>query len=158
MSQLTRQVLVKNPFVNSARYVLRFDGASRGNPGHASFGVVIEQSGRGVEFECRRYIGKTTNNVAEYSGLIAGLEAAASMGLRNMAVEGDSKLVILQMNGEWSVRHPQMKILFERAMELSRIVGIVSWRWIPRSANAHADSLANLALDDIGSMDNIAST
>ncbi len=92
-------------------------------------------------------IGVETNNVAEYRGLIAGLDAARELGATHVAVRMDSKLVVEQMSGRWQVKHPAMKPLQRQAAELARTFDAVDYTWIPRAENAHADRLANEAMD-----------
>lgn len=124
------------------------DGGSRGNPGPAGYGAVLfAGDGRTVLAERSAFLGRVTNNVAEYSGLIAGLEAAAELGARRVAVRMDSKLVVEQMSGRWQVKHPDMKPLARKASGLVRGFDRVSFEWVPRARNAHADRLANEAMD-----------
>ena len=92
-------------------------------------------------------IGRATNNVAEYGGLIAGLKAARDLGADDVEVRMDSKLVVEQMSGRWKVKHPSMQPLAREAAELVRAIGRVRFSWIPRAQNAHADRLANEAMD-----------
>ena len=128
--------------------IIEADGASRGNPGEASYGAVVKDEDTGQALaELAEYLGRATNNVAEYRGLIAGLEAAAAIdaGAR-VKVRMDSKLVVEQMSGRWQVKHPDMKPLAERARGLLPGAA-VSYEWIPRTLNKHADRLANEALD-----------
>jgi broad specificity phosphatase PhoE/ribonuclease HI len=128
--------------------VLYADGGSRGNPGPAGYGaVVLSADGAQVLAERAAYLGRATNNVAEYSGLIAGLEAARDLGAARVAVRMDSKLVIEQLSGRWQVKHPDMKPLAARASELLRTFESTSLTWVPRAQNAHADRLANAAMD-----------
>ena len=128
--------------------VLYADGGSRGNPGPAGYGaVVLSADGTQVLAERAAYLGRATNNVAEYSGLIAGLEAARELGVAQVAVRMDSKLVIEQMSGRWQVKHPDMKPLAARASELLHSFGSTSLTWVPRAQNSHADRLANEAMD-----------
>ncbi|MBM9466961.1 bifunctional RNase H/acid phosphatase [Nakamurella leprariae] len=133
------------------------DGGSRGNPGPAGYGAVVfagnvtdpaTDAARGtVLAERAAAIGRATNNVAEYSGLIAGLEAAAELDARLVAVRMDSKLVVEQMSGRWQIKHPDMKPLARRAAELIRGFDGVTFEWVPRARNRHADRLANEAMD-----------
>ena len=95
-------------------------------------------------------IGIATNNVAEYRGLIAGLEAAASLAVVDVAVSMDSKLVVEQMSGRWRVKHPDLIPLHRQATELAAGFDRVSYSWIPRAKNSHADRLANEAMDAAG--------
>ena len=130
------------------RVVVEADGGSRGNPGPAGYGAVVWSAERdAVLAERRQAIGTATNNVAEYRGLIAGLEAAADVGGTEVAVSMDSKLVIEQMTGRWRVKHPDMIPLHERASTLAAEFDRVTYAWIPRAKNAHADRLANEAMD-----------
>ncbi|MGV9411674.1 bifunctional RNase H/acid phosphatase [Nocardia sp. NPDC003693] len=128
--------------------IVEADGGSRGNPGPAGYGAVVFGSNRGVLAERREYIGIATNNVAEYRGLIAGLEAAAELGAREVSVRMDSKLVVEQMSGRWQVKHAAMIPLADRARRLVAGFDRVSFTWIPRKENSHADRLANEAMDD----------
>jgi broad specificity phosphatase PhoE/ribonuclease HI len=124
------------------------DGGSRGNPGAAGYGAVVFSADRGtVLAERKESIGRATNNVAEYRGLIAALDAAADVGATEVAVSMDSKLVIEQMVGRWRVKHPDLIPLNQRATELAAGFERVTYAWIPRAKNSHADRLANEAMD-----------
>jgi probable phosphoglycerate mutase len=131
------------------RLVVEADGGSRGNPGPAGYGAVVRDATTGkVLAEVSESIGRATNNVAEYSGLIAGLRAAAAIARgADVEVRMDSKLVVEQMSGRWQIKHPDMRPLAARARETARALGRVSYTWVPRSRNAHADRLANQAMD-----------
>jgi probable phosphoglycerate mutase len=131
------------------RVVVEADGGSRGNPGPAGFGAVVFAAATG-EVLAERYeaIGVETNNVAEYRGLIAGLDAALEIGATEVEVRMDSKLVIEQMSGRWQVKHPSMRPLASRARTLLSRFAHVSLQWIPREQNKHADRLANRAMDE----------
>lgn len=130
--------------------VVEADGGSRGNPGPAGYGALVRDADSGALLaERAESIGIATNNVAEYSGLIAGLEAALELGAREVAVRMDSKLVVEQMSGRWRVKHPAMKPLATRASTLSREFDSVSYTWIPRAQNSAADALANSAMDGV---------
>src|SRR3954468_21506612 len=127
--------------------VVEADGGSRGNPGPAGYGAVVRE-GAQVLAERAESIGRATNNVAEYRGLIAGLEAAAEIDPNaELDVRMDSKLVVEQMNGRWQVKHPDMRPLARQANQLATNFPRVSFTWIPRSKNAAADRLANEAMD-----------
>ncbi|MBF6547576.1 bifunctional RNase H/acid phosphatase [Nocardia brasiliensis] len=129
--------------------IVEADGGSRGNPGPAGYGAVVYAADHvRVLAERREFIGIATNNVAEYRGLIAGLEASAELGARVVAVRMDSKLVVEQMSGRWKVKHAAMIPLADRARRLVADFERVSFTWIPRNENAHADRLANEAMDD----------
>lgn len=129
--------------------IVEADGGSRGNPGPAGYGAVVFGSDHiRILAERREYVGITTNNVAEYRGLIAGLEAAAELGARVVSVRMDSKLVVEQMSGRWKVKHASMIPLADQARRLVAGFDSVTFTWIPRAENSHADRLANEAMDD----------
>ncbi|WP_326811789.1 bifunctional RNase H/acid phosphatase [Streptomyces scopuliridis] len=130
------------------QFIVEADGGSRGNPGPAGYGAVVLDGRTGEPLaEAAEYIGIATNNVAEYKGLIAGLNAAKALDpAAGIRVRMDSKLVVEQMSGRWKIKHPDMKPL---AAEAARIfpAGQVTYEWIPRERNKHADRLANEAMD-----------
>ncbi len=129
--------------------IVEADGGSRGNPGPAGYGAVVFADDHvRVLAERKEYVGVTTNNVAEYRGLIAGLEAATELGARVVTVRMDSKLVVEQMSGRWKIKHASMIPLAEQARRLVAGFERVSFTWIPRAENSHADRLANEAMDD----------
>lgn len=130
------------------RFVVEADGGSRGNPGPAGYGAVVLDAVTGEALaEAAEYIGTATNNVAEYKGLIAGLEAAKAIDPDAVIqVRMDSKLVVEQMSGRWKIKHPDMKPLAARAQAVFP-ANQVSYQWIPREKNKHADRLANEAMD-----------
>lgn len=124
------------------------DGGARGNPGPAGYGAVVRDATTGALLaERSEAIGRATNNVAEYGGLIAGLTAARDLGARRVAVRMDSKLVIEQMKGTWQVKNSALRELAREAQALRRGFDEVSFDWIPREQNKHADRLANEAMD-----------
>ncbi|MFD9370547.1 bifunctional RNase H/acid phosphatase [Streptomyces sp. NPDC060020] len=129
-------------------FVVEADGGSRGNPGPAGYGAVVLDPATGETLaERAEYIGVATNNVAEYKGLIAGLKAARELAPdAQVLVRMDSKLVVEQMSGRWKIKHPDMKPL---AAEAAKILprAQVTYEWIPREKNKHADRLANEAMD-----------
>jgi len=133
----------------SRRLVVEADGGSRGNPGPAGYGAVVRDALTGeVLAEVAEAIGKATNNVAEYRGLIAGLAAAREIAPdARVEVRMDSKLVVEQMSGRWQIKHPDMKPLALEARDLASGFASVSYNWIPRARNSHADRLANEAMD-----------
>ncbi|MYX13388.1 bifunctional RNase H/acid phosphatase [Streptomyces sp. SID8374] len=132
------------------RLVVEADGGSRGNPGPAGYGAVVIDAATGETLaEAAEYIGVATNNVAEYRGLIAGLTAAKALfpdEALDVRVRMDSKLVVEQMSGRWKIKHPDMKPLAARAAALLP-PSSVTYEWIPRAQNKHADRLANEAMD-----------
>ncbi|WP_375489240.1 bifunctional RNase H/acid phosphatase [uncultured Jatrophihabitans sp.] len=129
------------------RVVVEADGGSRGNPGPAGYGAVVFDADGGLLAERSESIGEQTNNVAEYSGLIAGLEAAHELGARYVAVRMDSKLVVEQMKGTWQIKNSALRELARRAVELRASFESITFEWIPRERNKHADRLANEAMD-----------
>ncbi len=130
------------------KVIVEADGGSRGNPGPAGYGAVVWTADHHrVLAERKDGIGRATNNVAEYRGLIAGLEAAAEVGATTVVAQLDSKLVVEQMSGRWKVKHPDLIPLWERAMSSARVFDGITYAWIPRAENAHADRLANEAMD-----------
>ena len=129
------------------RVTVEADGGSRGNPGIAGYGAVVLDEDGQVLAERAERIGHATNNVAEYRGLIAGLQAAAELGATQVRARLDSKLVVEQMSGRWKVKHPDMIPLAAQARALAAKFDNVAFTWIPREQNAHADRLANAAMD-----------
>ena len=130
------------------KVIVEADGGSRGNPGPAGYGSVVWTADhKTVLAESKQAIGITTNNVAEYRGLIAGLDEAAKVGATEVEVRMDSKLVVEQMSGHWQVKNPELRALYEQAKEMSAKFDRVDYTWIPRADNAHADRLANEAMD-----------
>jgi broad specificity phosphatase PhoE/ribonuclease HI len=130
------------------KVVVEADGGSRGNPGPAGYGSVVWSADHTtVLAESKQAIGRATNNVAEYRGLIAGLEEAANLGATEVAVFMDSKLVVEQMSGRWKVKHPDLAVLYQQARALASRFERISYSWIPRAQNKHADRLANEAMD-----------
>ena len=132
---------------NGSAYRMQADGAARGNPGPAAFGyVIVAPSGEEVALEGEA-IGATTNNVAEYRGLIAGLEKAIALGVTRLEIRMDSELVVRQMAGRYRVKHPGLVPLFRRARGLAEQLESWSIAHVPREQNARADFAANMALD-----------
>ena len=130
------------------KVIVEADGGSRGNPGPAGFGCAVWSGDHSTLLaEHGESIGVTTNNVAEYRGLIAGLEQARRLGADDVAVRMDSKLVVEQMAGRWKVKHPAMAELHQQARDLASGFTSVGFAWIPREQNKHADRLANEAMD-----------
>ncbi|SON62099.1 Phosphoserine phosphatase 1 [Mycobacterium simulans] len=130
------------------KVVIEADGGSRGNPGPAGYGAVVWTADRStVLAESKQAIGRATNNVAEYRGLIAGLDDAVKMGATEVAVLMDSKLVVEQMAGRWKVKHPDLVELHAQAQVLAARFRRITYSWVPRARNSHADRLANEAMD-----------
>lgn len=132
----------------SRRLVVEADGGSRGNPGPAGYGAVVRDADTGeVLAERAASLGRATNNVAEYQGLLAGLRAAAELDPAAVDVRMDSKLVVEQMSGRWRVKHPDLQPLHAEGRALVRALPSVRFGWIPRERNSYADRLANEAMD-----------
>src|SRR5579871_6809428 len=130
------------------RLIVEADGGSRGNPGQTAYGAVVRDAATGeLLAEVAESIGVASNNVAEYRGVIAGLEAARDIDpAASVDVRLDSKLVVEHLSGRWKVKHPSMRELALRAQSV-RPSGDVRFTWVPREQNAHADRLVNAALD-----------
>jgi ribonuclease H / adenosylcobalamin/alpha-ribazole phosphatase len=130
------------------RVIVEADGGARGNPGPAGYGAVVREAATGeVLLETAKSIGTATNNVAEYSGLIAGLQAAADLGAVDADVRMDSKLVVEQMSGRWQIKHPGLRPLAAQAAALVTRFDTVRFTWVPRERNRRADALASAAID-----------
>ena len=128
--------------------ILYSDGASRGNPGPAGAGAVLLDADGHVIAELTKFLGVTTNNVAEYQGFIIGLEEAQRRGVDDLDVRMDSKLVVEQMRGRWKIKHPNMKPLALKAGELFATFPTRTIAHVPREENAIADALSNRAIDE----------
>jgi ribonuclease HI len=126
---------------------LSTDGGARGNPGPAAFGYVLESDDGHVLAAHGEAIGRATNNVAEYRGLVAGLEKAAELGVNELDVVSDSELLVKQMRGEYRVKNPALRALWEEANELERRFAKVRYTAVRRAHNDLADRLVNEALD-----------
>lgn len=130
------------------KVVIEADGGSRGNPGPAGYGAVVWTADHStVLAESKQAIGRATNNVAEYRGLIAGLDDAVKLGATEAAVLMDSKLVVEQMSGRWKVKHPDLLKLYVEAQALASQFRRINYEWVPRARNTYADRLANDAMD-----------
>ncbi|HEV3154600.1 MAG TPA: ribonuclease HI family protein [Candidatus Baltobacteraceae bacterium] len=132
----------------AAQATLFADGGSRGNPGPAASGAVLLAPDGTVIREVGEYLGRATNNVAEWTALALGLEAALDEGLRNLAVRLDSELVVKQLSGEYRVKHPDLQPLHQRVRSLLRRFDHVDVRHVRRKENALADALVNKILDE----------
>ena len=129
-------------------YRANIDGGSRGNPGPASYGVVFRDPHGQVTAKLKKYIGRSTNNVAEYYGLIAALDYAQEHGIRALLIQSDSELLVRQMRGQYKVKSPELRPLFERAHKMMRAFESFKIEHVYREQNAEADALANEALDE----------
>ena len=123
------------------------DGGSRGNPGPAAAGAVLFGEGGEVLQEVGTYLGVATNNIAEWTALIEGLQAALALGIDEIAVRMDSELVVKQLSGAYRVKHPGLVPLHARAKALLRKFARVDVRHVPRKQNAAADAVVNQVLD-----------
>ena len=131
------------------KVAIEADGGSRGNPGPAGYGAVVrDRAGGDVLLERYGALGVTTNNVAEYTGLIEGLKAAAELNATEVEVRMDSKLVVEQMSGRWQIKNPGLRPLAAEAATLVSKFDRVTFEWIPRDRNRAADALANRAMDE----------
>jgi ribonuclease HI len=133
-----------------AAYRANIDGGSRGNPGPAAYGVVIRDPRGEVVARLKKYIGRNTNNVAEYFGLIAALDYTQSHGVRALRVESDSELLVKQMRGHYKVKSDDLKPLFERAKKMASALESFRIDHVYREQNREADALVNQALDETG--------
>ncbi|MEW6776510.1 MAG: ribonuclease HI family protein [Bdellovibrionota bacterium] len=128
--------------------VIHCDGASRGNPGEAGAGAILRTPEGGVVGHVSKYLGRKTNNEAEYTALILALEAAGGAGARQVLVRCDSELMVRQMNGQYKVKHPGLKPLFEKAKALAGGFSRFTIEHVRREYNGDADTLANRAIDE----------
>ena len=130
------------------KLVVYIDGGARGNPGPAGYGVRIEGLDGSLVQELHGALGITTNNVAEYNGLLAALRWAVDHGVRDLRIKSDSELLVKQMLGEYRVKHPGLQPLAAQARLLLMQLGRVTFEHVRREQNAEADRLSNLAMDE----------
>lgn len=123
------------------------DGAARGNPGEAGFGVVFENGADGTQ-EIAGFLGRTTNNVAEYAALLAALTYAGRLGVKRLTLHSDSELVVKQLAGTYRVKAPHLVPLYLKVLKLRRSIPGLAVRHVPREQNRAADALANRAIDE----------
>jgi len=130
------------------RVTVYIDGGARGNPGPAGAGVFVRGADDGEAlYEGGLFLGRATNNVAEYSGLLAGLEAAVALGAEEVEVVSDSQLLVRQMTGEYRVKNEGLKPLYRKACRLAERFRTCAFRHVRREQNTYADRLVNLAID-----------
>lgn len=129
-------------------WLLMVDGAARGNPGDAGCGAAICDENGALVKELSRYLGRTTNNVAEYEGLLMGLDALIELGRKRIRVQSDSQLLVRQLNGEYRVKDEKLKVLYQRAQTLLRQFDSCRIVHVYREMNKVADRLANRGIDD----------
>jgi ribonuclease HI len=130
-----------------ARVIINCDGAARGNPGPAGAGAVVVDESGAVLAEVAEGLGETTNNVAEYTAVIRGLEEAKRLGAREVLLRSDSQLLINQLTGRYRVKAPHLQPLHRRVRDLMRAFTRVDLEHVPRERNVAADQLANLGVD-----------
>jgi ribonuclease HI len=123
------------------------DGASRNNPGEAGAGIFILRDGEPLQ-RIARYLGTTTNNIAEYRAAIIGLEHAVKLGASHVKLNSDSELLVKQINGQYKIKNEGLKPLYARVKELIAKINSVEVQYIPREKNKEADALANKAIDE----------
>jgi ribonuclease HI len=128
-------------------WIAHVDGGARGNPGPAGYGVTIDDSSGKRRAELSEYLGHKTNNVAEYSGLVAALDYCLENGCKALQVISDSELIVKQMNGVYKVKHPELKQFHERAREMASRLEWFRIEHVLRERNHEADRLANAAMD-----------
>jgi ribonuclease HI len=136
------------PEAKPAAWRANIDGGSRGNPGPASYGVVIRDPRGEIVARLKKYIGRTTNNVAEYYGLIAALDYAQSHSIKALRIESDSELMVKQMRGQYKVKSPDLQPLYERAKKMAATIASFRIDHVYREQNKEADALANQAMDE----------
>jgi len=133
---------------DTEEWLLMVDGAARGNPGQAGCGAVLFSEKGAVLEEISRYLGQTTNNVAEYEGLLMGLEAVLRLGGKRLLVQSDSQLLVRQLNGLYRVRDAKLRKLHQKAVDLLHQLEAYRIIHVRREHNRRADRLANQAIDD----------
>jgi ribonuclease HI len=133
----------------AAPYRANIDGGSRGNPGPAAYGVVIRDPKGETVARLKKYIGRMTNNVAEYYGLIAALDYVETQGIRALRIESDSELLVKQMKGLYKVRSAELAPLYERARKMASALDSFRIDHVYREQNREADALANMAMDEV---------
>jgi len=139
----------------SLRVTVHIDGGARGNPGPAAAGVVITDSENTVLHEAGIFIGRATNNIAEYRALLAGLEAAAKLGATEVKVRSDSELLVRQMTGLYRVRNEGIRVLYEKALELQSSFSQCEYAHVTREENKHADKLVKVAINKMQNVDGL---
>ncbi len=149
LSDILARASEKIEMIVNAKAQIWVDGAARGNPGEGGAGAYMkipgcEATGRG------EFLGKTTNNVAEYRALLLGLEMASDLNIKTAEIYSDSELMIKQMTGEYRVKNENLRNLFSTAQKAAGRLESVSYRHVPREENVEADRLANMALDARG--------
>ena len=140
---------IKIDKIKNDKYLLRFDGACRGNPGKSSAGAVLYKNNEEI-WTKSMYLGDNfTNNIAEYFSLLLGLEEVVNRHILHLDVQGDSLLVINQINGKWKVKNENLKKLYQKAKHFEKKFNYITFTHIYREGNKRADELANQALDNL---------
>lgn len=134
--------------MHNKKYFLYTDGAARGNPGPAGAGAFICTEDGDIVAEIAEYLGETTNNVAEYKGLLFGLEKLIALGAKDVEVRADSELMVKQLNGQYRVKHPNLIPLYRKAKGLLEKIPSVTIKHVRRENNKEADRLSNEAIDN----------
>ena len=129
------------------KLIIYTDGAARGNPGPAAIGVVLKDEKGNVIAAISRRLAPTTNNQAEYQAIIAGLEKAVGLGVKNVSVKSDSSLIVNQINGRFKIKNTALRPLYQKVVQLTGSLESFFISYLPRSQNSAADALANKALD-----------
>jgi probable phosphoglycerate mutase len=156
MKRSTQSSISANLFQEPERpqgiFIANIDGGSRGNPGPASYGIVVRAPDGSTIFRIGKYVGRVTNNVAEYYGLIGALDYAQSHNISRLAIRSDSELLVRQMQGRYKVKSPDLRPLHERAQKMARALAHFEITHVRRELNSEADELANLAMDATGTV------
>ena len=133
--------------MSNEKLTIYTDGASRGNPGSAAIGVVLKDTAGKTIATISQRLAPTTNNQAEYTAIIRGLEKAVSLGARNVIVKADSELAVKQINGHYKIKNTALRPLYQQVVQLAGRLESFAISYIPRERNRQADELANKALD-----------
>ncbi len=129
------------------KFVIYIDGAARGNPGVAGIGIIIND-GQGQKIrELYKYIGETSNNIAEYTALVYALQEALILGLKDVVVHSDSELLVKQLNGEYRVKNSNLRLYYEQFLHLKTGFNRLAVKQISRDENKKTDKLANQGID-----------
>ena len=131
-----------------SEWLLMVDGAARGNPGEAGCGAAIFDENAALVNELSCYLGRATNNVAEYEALLMGLKAVLESGKKKICIQSDSELLVRQLNGEYRVKDEKLKLLFQKVTDLLRQFDAYRILHVPRESNRVADRLANRGIDE----------
>ncbi len=142
--------------MNTDELCLRFDGGSRGNPGPAAIGLTISAPDGKTIYELGEFIGRATNNVAEYTALVRGAQAARRLGVKKLRILADSELVVRQITGVYRVKSPDLRPLYMQALAELRTIPKWSIEHVYREDNSRADALANMAMDIQGKVEPVA--